>query len=270
MASEASSASQPTIEHPSTGVWGLAEATLAWLCAMFVGALFFTLILQQGDFAAPVQRPGGFFGRATGQVATGQPLEDTAFPVAWQLLLLFPGWIVLLGVSWLFAGALGRDRPGWSMKGPLADIPIGIGAGIALQVPILVIVVMVMNVIFGEFEPSGRALALVDAASASPLLTILLIVCVAVGAPVVEELFYRGLVQPALIRLTNPTIGIGLASVIFGAVHFSVVELIPLSVVGLVLGILAHRTGRLLPAIVAHMTFNSFTLAILLLAGNLG
>ena len=102
------------------------------------------------------------------------------------------------------------------------------------------------------------------------MLTILLVLCVAVGAPVVEELFYRGLVQPALIRLTNPTIGIGLASLIFGAVHFSVVELIPLSVVGLVLGLLAHQTGRLLPAIIAHMAFNSFTLAILLIAGSVG
>lgn len=270
MASEASGASPSITEPSATGVWGLAEATLAWLTATFIGALFFTLIFQSGDFAAPPQRPGGFFGRATGQLVTGQPLEDDAFPVMWQLLLLFPGWIVLLGVSWLFAGALGRDRPGWSMRGRLSDIPLGIAAGVALQIPILGIVVLIMNLIFGEFEPSGRALTLVDAASASPLLTILLVLCVAVGAPVVEELFYRGLVQPALIRLTNPTIGIGLASLIFGAVHFSLVELIPLSVVGLVLGLLAHRTGRLLPAIIAHMAFNSFTLAILLIAGNVG
>ena len=94
----------------------------------------------------------------------------------------------------------------------------------------------------------------------------MLIFAVAIGAPIVEELFYRGIVQPALIRLTNVPIGIGLASVLFGAVHFSLVELIPLSVVGLVFGLLAHKTGRVAPAILAHMAFNSFTLVLLLFA----
>ena len=79
-----------------------------------------------------------------------------------------------------------------------------------------------------------------------------------------EEFFYRGLVQPALIRLTNVPIGITISSLIFGAVHFSLVELLPLSVVGAVFGILAHKTGRLLAPIVAHMTFNAVTLIALL------
>ena len=273
MASEPTSASpseraEPLAGLPSAGEWGLVEACLGWLASTFVAGLLFVLALQSADFTSQPQRPGGYAGRAIGQVSTGQALEDTAFPIAWQLLLLFPGWIILLAVPWLFAGVLGRERPGWSLKGKPSDIGLGVISGLLLQVPILIVVVMVMRLVFGEFEPSGRALALVDAASASPLLVVLLVVCVAVGAPVVEELFYRGLLQPALIRLTNPVIGIAVASVLFGAVHFSVVELLPLSVVGLVFGLLAHRTGRLLPAIVAHMTFNSFTLALLLIAGT--
>ena len=60
--------------------------------------------------------------------------------------------------------------------------------------------------------------------------------------------------------------GIGITGVIFGAVHFSLVDLAPLSVVGIGFGILAHKYGRLLPAIVAHMTFNAVALIAVLAA----
>jgi len=258
---------QQVESHARTVPWGLAEALLAWVTSTFLTGLFLVAIVDIGDFSTfTPERPGGHIGRAAGQLVTDQELVNRSLPVAWQLLLLLPGWLLLLGVAWVFAGVLRRDRPGWSLSGELRDIPLGVGAGIVLQVPILAIVVLIMQLIFGEFEPSGRALTLVDGALASPFTAILLVVFVAIGAPLVEEIFYRGLVQPALIRMTNVPIGIGLASLIFGAVHFALVELIPLTVVGLVFGILAHRTGRLMPAIIAHMTFNAFTLVALFAA----
>lgn len=250
-------------------IWGLPEAAIAWCMSTFVGGALFVALIQAGGFStSTTERPGGHLGRSVGQFVTEQELVDRSIPVALQLLLLFPGWILLLGTPWVFAGLLGRARPGWSIEGQLKDIPLGIVTGLALQIPILPIVVIVMQLIFGEFEPSGRALTLVDGAASSPLTLVLLIVCVAIGAPVVEEFFYRGLVQPALIRATNVPIGIALASLIFGAVHFALVELIPLSVVGLAFGIIAYRTGRLLPAIVAHIAFNAFTLTALLISSS--
>lgn len=249
--------------------WGLAEAIVAWITSTALQGLLLVGLIGAGDFSTTTPaRPGGNLGRATGQVVTEQELADRSVPVAWQLLLLFPGWILLLGVAWVYGGLLKRDRPGWSLRGEWADIPRGIAAGLVLQIPLVPIVVVLMQLIFGDLEPTGRALTLVDSVSSSPFLVVLLVVCVAIGAPLVEELFYRGLVQPALIRLTNVPIGVGLASLIFGAVHLSLVELVPLSVVGLVFGILAHRTGRLLPSIIAHMTFNAFTLVALLLASG--
>lgn len=245
--------------------WGLSEATLAWITSTFLGGLLLLPLVQLGGFSVfTPERPGGHLGRAVGQFATEQELVNRSIPVAWQLALLFPMWILLLGTPWIFAAILRRDRPGWSLHSKLGDVPLGIGAGVLLQIPLVPIVVVLMRLVFGEFESSDRALTLVQSAASSPFTLVLLIVCVAIGAPLVEELFYRGLVQPALIRATNVPIGIGVASLIFGAVHFSLVELLPLSVVGLVFGILAHRTGRLMPAIIAHMTFNAFTLTAIL------
>ena len=252
-------------ERSSITTWGLPEAGIAWITSTFIGSALFVLAIQSGGFSTLTSdNIGGHFGQAAGQLASGQELSSNAVPVALQLSLLFPGWILLLGTAWVIAAVLKRDRPGWSLRGKWTDVPLGVFTGLVLQVPILTIVVLLMELIFGEIEPTGRAQALVDGASSSNLVLVLLIVCVAIGAPIVEELFYRGLVQPALIRATNVPVGIGIASLIFGAVHFALVELIPLSVVGLAFGLLAHRTGRLVPAIVAHITFNAFTLSALL------
>jgi len=169
----------------------------------------------------------------------------------------------------MFAGALGHERVGWSLRGEPSDIALGVFSGAALQVPLLVIVVLIMQAIFGDFEQSGRALALVDLADTWPKV-ILLVAAVGVGAPIVEEMFYRGVVQRWLVDAVGPVLGIGIASVIFGAVHLSLIEFVPLTVVGVILGILFWKTGRLLPAVIAHMTFNMFTLVNLLVASRSG
>lgn len=210
------------------------------------------------------QRGGGFLGRAVAQNRTGE-FEDNALPLFWQMLIQVPSWIVMLGVTWIIAGTIGRARPGWSLRGEPLDVARGMGSGFVLQIPIVIIVATIVMLIFGEQIPSARPQALVDAIN-NPLDLIALVGVVVVGAPIVEELFYRGVVQPSLVRRFGPIVGIGITGVIFGAVHFSLVDLAPLSVVGIGFGILAHKYGRLLPAIVAHMTFNAVALIAVLAA----
>ncbi len=83
------------------------------------------------------------------------------------------------------------------------------------------------------------------------------------GAPLVEELFYRGLLLKALKRhLPAPLAVIG-CGIGFGAAHFNLVTLPGLAVFGIVLAILAHRSGRLGSSIVAHAAFNATTVAFL-------
>lgn len=266
MARDATPSTSRSSDRPPNQ-WGLAEAALAWPAAIFVGSFAYIFVLQFGDYTSAIsERPGGHLGRTVGQLTNGDALGDNAVPLVWQMLLLVPGWIVLLGVSWLFAGALGHQR-GWSLSGPWSDVSLGVFSGMALQIPVVVLVVLLIQAIFGEIEQSGRALALVDTADTWPKV-VLLIVFVGLGAPLVEELFYRGIVQSSLVRSLGPVLGIGLASVIFGAVHLSLIEFAPLAAVGAGLGYLYWRTGRLLPAIIAHATFNLFTLVNLLVASR--
>lgn len=249
---------------PTTGVWGLGEATFGWIMGQLIGVLGFVGVLLLGDWTsfAPT-RPGGHIGRVVGQLSSGIEPADRTIPLLWQMVALTPAWIGLLGGTWLFAKAMGRSTPGWRMEFELSDIGTGVLAGVLLQVPLIPVLYYVITLLLGDLELSGRALSLVDRVD-TPLEVAAIYLFVAVGAPVVEELFYRGLVQHRLVERLGPVLGIGLAGLIFGAVHMSWIELPALALVGVVLGWLAWSTGRLGAPIIAHMTFNAFTLTALL------
>jgi membrane protease YdiL (CAAX protease family) len=77
-----------------------------------------------------------------------------------------------------------------------------------------------------------------------------------VGAPVVEEIFYRGLLLRSLKRYLSPTLAVVVCGVVFGAAHLNLVTLAGLAGFGIVLAYLANRFGRLGPNILAHSAFN--------------
>lgn len=100
-------------------------------------------------------------------------------------------------------------------------------------------------------------------------------VAACVGAPVVEELFFRGLVQTRLVARWGATRGILVTSAMFGAGHLigwrgpaSLLAATAIAAGGVVLGYLRHRTGRLGTSMVAHSLFNG--VAVLLLAVGVG
>ncbi|MDQ1494218.1 MAG: protease family protein, partial [Actinomycetota bacterium] len=94
---------------------------------------------------------------------------------------------------------------------------------------------------------------------------VLLILVVAVAAPIVEEIFFRGLVLRSLERRMSRGWAIVVSSAVFGAAHFEPLQFPALFLFGLVAAILATRTGRLGPGIWAHVAFNAVAVAGLLL-----
>ncbi|MBV9661156.1 MAG: CPBP family intramembrane metalloprotease [Acidimicrobiales bacterium] len=94
------------------------------------------------------------------------------------------------------------------------------------------------------------------AAHTSAALTVL-IIFLAVGAPLVEELFFRGLLLRSLAGWMSTPIAIVVTGLLFALAHFEAVQFAGLAVFGVVLGLLAWVTGRLGPSIGAHMAFNA-------------
>ena len=103
-------------------------------------------------------------------------------------------------------------------------------------------------------------------------LVLVLVTCV--GAPVVEELFFRGLVQTRLVGRYGAVRGIGITSLLFGAAHLigwagpiSILYAWSIAAAGVALGTIRHVTGRLGTSMAAHAMFNAQAMALLALAG---
>ena len=141
-------------------------------------------------------------------------------------------------------------------------------AGIATQLVVIPLLYWPLLEVLdkGVDDLEGPAQALTDRAN-GPADVILLVLIVGVMAAVFEEIFYRGLLQRALLkRGLHPVLAIGTTSVLFGATHFQLLQLPGLVVAGAVFGTLAYRADRLGPAIAAHLTFNMVTVIALLAA----
>jgi membrane protease YdiL (CAAX protease family) len=83
-----------------------------------------------------------------------------------------------------------------------------------------------------------------------------LFVLIVFGAPIVEELFYRGLLQRSLLARFNDVVVIIGVAALFAVIHLRPVEYPGLFVFGLIVGMAAMLTGRLGMSIMAHIGFN--------------
>jgi len=84
-------------------------------------------------------------------------------------------------------------------------------------------------------------------------------------APVVEELFFRGMLYPAIKQAGFPRLAIWGVSLLFALVHFNLVSFVPLFVLAILLTLLYEHTDNLLAPITAHALFNALNFGMLYL-----
>jgi sodium transport system permease protein len=89
----------------------------------------------------------------------------------------------------------------------------------------------------------------------------------AVLPAVCEELAFRGFILSGLLRGLSPRTAILLGSFLFAVYQMNVFQFLPYFVFGLVLGLLAVRTGSVLPAMLFHLLHNFLVLAPVLVLG---
>lgn len=90
----------------------------------------------------------------------------------------------------------------------------------------------------------------------------------AVAAPLFEEFLFRGFLLPSLTRYVPVWAAIGISGLIFGVAHLSLSEILPLTSLGIILGIVYVRTRNLLAPMLLHSLWNSSTLASLFILGG--
>lgn len=90
----------------------------------------------------------------------------------------------------------------------------------------------------------------------------------AIAAPVFEEILFRGFLLPSLTRYFPVGGAIALSSLIFATAHLSLSEILPLTVLGAILGFVYTRSRGLLSSIMLHSLWNSVTMIGLFILGS--
>jgi membrane protease YdiL (CAAX protease family) len=193
--------------------------------------------------------------------------DDTAdITLVDQSILQMCLWVGPLGVP-LWAARFKGDGPvsdyGLRVRW-WPDAPVGLSSGLATQLLALPLIYVVVFAIFGDQDVSAPARELTDKAGDSLPGAVLLFVVVAICTPVVEEMFFRGLLLRSIERRWGTQWAVWGSSLVFGLFHFQLIQFPALVVFGLVAAFLTVRTQRLGPAIFAHVAFNAVTVTLLL------
>lgn len=199
-------------------------------------------------------------------VVTGRDdLEGVS--LAATALLQVPLWVGLGGIPLLVSRRKGLRTLaadfGLAMR--WSDVPIGLATGLGAQLALGVVVQVVYRAVGVDVEEVGASAEELAAEAHGALGVVLLVLIVALAAPVLEELFYRGLWLRALERRWGTAVAVGGSALVFAALHLLAYDLLPLFGFGLLAGTLTVRTGRLGAAICAHVAFN-LTAVVALLA----
>ena len=225
--------------------------SLAWLAFGWIGAYLTATALQ-------------IF-----LVAAFDISQDTSEQPDWFLLAgamsLWVPQLVLLVVFSQRAGT-GSFAQDFHLRFRLVDL-WGVPIGVLSQVLLVGLVTWPFRTWFPEVfdvaKVEDRARGLYDSAR-GPWLVVLALVVV-IGAPLVEELVYRGFVQAGLSSRIHHVAAVVITAAWFAGIHGRVAELPGLFAFALVLGIAFQLTGRLGMSVTAHLAFNATGLAFLAL-----
>lgn len=165
------------------------------------------------------------------------------------------------GFSLWLAGArgLGLDRPA----------PVWVLRGLALWPVFLCVTVLWSLALEGaglvveEQELLGLLREVWGTAAGGAVL-----VWAVLGAPLTEEILFRGLALRALVPRVGRALAVGLTAVVFGLLHGGDPQSVPpLVVLGLALGWLRLASGSLWPPVALHLANNALALATVLFGG---
>jgi membrane protease YdiL (CAAX protease family) len=249
------------ISQPTESSWAQRNGFAPWLMAVIwiISALILFQVVA-GIVAiaiAIIQHPGGL---------------DSFNPsiITENLDVLFIGnsfgQIVFLGYgTWLFAKTSARhNRAREVFKLQWLE---GTGKFILLAIGLIVViqpVIMFLSWINLQFPFPDKLLAFEEAQDqllqnylTGPNFLPLVLFHVAVVPAICEEIMYRGYIQTMFRRSMPVWAALALTGIIFGLYHVRMTQVIPLSVIGILLAYLTYASKSLYPAIAAHFVNNA-------------
>jgi uncharacterized protein len=130
--------------------------------------------------------------------------------------------------------------------------------------------IFAVGYLLDPFLKAGKEQGLVpdgwDSSRAAPFVANFIVV--AIIAPVVEELTFRGLGFAVLRDATSVVPAVLITGVAFGLAHGLIVALPILACFGVILAVVRAKTASLYPSILLHATFNGLALIVAVTHGN--
>ena len=236
--------------------WGLPDVfigvVVSWVAAVVV---LVAVLAAFGLETGAETGTGSYVGRYGLSDSFNVDRSDPALPL-WTLpagqIGLWGGFALVAVVAGTFRGTGMRRDFGLSMKA--SDVPVGLLFGVFAQFVVVLLIYAPFQQFF-DFDVSEAARQITDRV-ATPGDIAIVMLGVVVGAPIFEELFFRGLTLRAFERKWGAVAGVLASSAIFGAVHLQLLQFPALMAFGIIAALLVKRYKRLGPAIWAHVGFN--------------
>ncbi len=260
-------------DSPAWLVWATARAVAAFLAVA-------TVILRRLRRGEPViarrpQRPVPWDGSDV-VVVIGSTLAIAALiggligkdPAVERSLTAALGLTSVSGIAaigWLvLRGATGADL-GFTTAGVGTDLRLAT-AGLGFVLVPLLALASVLN----QLVPYKHDVVEFLTLRRDPLAVSLVIATAVIAAPLVEELFFRRILQGWLEKVlpeADGTLALVVSAAAFALAHQGQgLAFVPLFPLGLVLGFIARRTGSIVPCILLHALFNAVSVGLLLAA----
>jgi membrane protease YdiL (CAAX protease family) len=252
-------------KQPSPTEQAVEQETLAWtvpwnwevICQVLV--IGFVLL---GQFIIPYLLLGFFKASGFSFAAFGSRAK-AAFTLTQYLMLAASGLLVLyLSIKPFFPLPEGWFR----LTGKRNWFAWGLG-GYFVALPLMFAVSLVNQQIWHGQGGSNPLLQIVLEEGDGVALAIFFFTA-AVAAPVFEELLFRGFLLPSLTRYFPVWGAIAISSLIFAIAHLSLSEVLPLAVLGTILGFVYTRSRGLLASMLLHSLWNSVTMIGLFILGS--
>jgi membrane protease YdiL (CAAX protease family) len=198
----------------------------------------------------------GMRGGSTGMTGGFREILTNAFTLAAMLAGMQVAFAVI-GLNRIRAAARRGEAVASLFSGsPGRDLAFGALGGLGLLV-LGLINLYVLTALLGHTPPSPWDSS--EAMTTKAKLVFLLFG--AVGAPIAEEIFFRGYLFGKFKRAGHVGFGMFFSSILFGVVHFSDTYNVPgICLFGVCLAWLYHRTGSLLTPIAAHVVNNGIVI----------
>lgn len=144
------------------------------------------------------------------------------------------------------------------------NIPLRKASGLAI---LFIIAAMAFNFVYATYVIPGVDMQagmakILAGIERTPLNMAAMFFAIAIAAPVVEELLFRGFLQNALAKYVPIWGAIFLSSLLFALVHLQPYAIPGLMSLSIAFGYLYHRTGSLRTNIIMHMANNVFALLV--------